>query len=274
MKVLILCGGRGARFDHETELLPKPLIEVRGKPMLGHIMDLFEAQGFDEFLIAGGYKHGMIDAYLSSRYECRSHPHGDLFIYGNKGQKAKTFMIDTGEEATTGDRVMRFAVEMFLNGPFFLTYGDGLCDVDLKALLRQHEEMGTNWMDSGWRPRITVTAVRPPGRFGVIDIGPISGNVVGFGEKPSEGWINGGFMVVDGSPFVLKYGPLEKYGDDESIQSFESGAMVRAAKDGAMHAFQHGGYWRCMDTRRDLEQIEDDIRLANGLLPWRKDLMW
>lgn len=273
-KVLILCGGRGSRFDHESQVLPKPLIEVTGKPMLGHIMDIFESQGFDDFLIAGGYKWEKLDEYLKTRYECRAETaHDDLILYGNKGSKIKTFLINTGEDASTGDRVMRFSNEMFLTEPYFLTYGDGVCDVDLQDLLGYHEYNRGD--DPHAEPMVTVTAVRPPGRFGVVEFfSGMDGLVKTFGEKPSEGWINGGFMVVDPG-FIMRYGPTNFEADDlnfsDPIESFESGALTRAAADRSLWALRYEGYWRCMDTRRDLEQIEADVAANGGKLPWMRE---
>src|SRR5574337_1186579 len=165
--VVILAGGRGARFDHETEVLPKPLIEVAGRPILGHIMDLCEAQGFDDFIILGGYMWGKIDAFLDSRYGCRSQAESDFILYGRKGEPVKARLLDTGEDTTTGGRVLKAHNHLLMRwvDPFILTYGDGLCDVNLMTLLEFH----SGDLPRGGR-RITVTAVRPPGRFGVIEL--------------------------------------------------------------------------------------------------------
>jgi glucose-1-phosphate cytidylyltransferase len=270
--VVILAGGRGARFDHESQVLPKPLIEVAGKPMLGHIMDLFEAQGFNEFIILGGHMVDKVNDYVATRYECRVTPprHEYITVFGNKGERVKTHVFDTGEDATTGDRLFSMLMDFMphpLDNPrFFLTYGDGLSDVDLNALLAFHDE----YVDGN--ARMTVTAVRPPGRFGVIETHPASNIVSSFGEKPAGGLINGGFMVLD-QGIIARYVPRVPF-DDGPFESFESGAMVRAAAAGNMRAFRHEGYWRCMDTRRDLEQIEADVKISHRILPWRKDMPW
>lgn len=271
--VVILAGGRGARFDHESQVLPKPLIEAAGKPMLGHIMDIFEAQGFDEFIVLGGYLVDRVRDYVASRYECRAFPSAQhpIEAFGNKGQKVKTLVMDTGLDSTTGDRLMKMSLE-FLPMPlqsrnFFLTYGDGVADVDLHELLRFHED---EYHPKA--PAITVTAVRPPGRFGVIELGGEDGFVRSFGEKPADSWINGGFMVLDhGSIMRLVPEKIDSYLNYTTpMQSFESGALVRAAQQGRLRAFKHGGYWRCMDTRRDLEQIEADVAANGGKMPWMR----
>ncbi len=269
--VVILAGGKGARFSSETEVLPKPLIEVAGKPMLGHIMDLFEAQGFGKFYIAGGYKWGMVSDYLATRYECISTPHTDLHVFGQRGRPVSTFLIDTGLDATTGDRLMRFATEMFLGTTHFITYGDGLCDVDLNDLLVHHNKHRD---PAGARdPSITVTAVHPPSRFGRIEFfdGEADGLIKSFDEKPAGdwlGWINGGFMVADAGAVMLNT-PTSGYKElDEPCMSFETGALPRMASKMRLRAFRHEGYWHCIDTRRDLEQVEADVAANGGRLPW------
>lgn len=264
LPVVILAGGRGARFDHESQVTPKPLIEVAGKPILGHIMDSFEVQGFKEFWILGGYMWEKIGEYLKTRYLLSAKARDDIQVFGEAGQRPAAHLFDTGESATTGDRLMSLALELMLTRPVIVTYGDGLCDVDLKRLVDHHKSTGNG------KPRITVTAVHPPGRFGVIELGAGQSSHVAavsrFGEKPADGWINGGFMVVDNG-IVPRFVPRAPF-DEGPYESFESGAMVRAADQGQMSAFLHTGYWRCMDTRRDLEQIEEDVRRNGGRLPW------
>jgi len=257
--VVILAGGRGARFDHESQVIPKPLIEVAGKPIMGHIMDLFEAQGFHQFWVLGGYLWERLEEYLGTRYECSAAPPGydDVRVFGQRGQRAVCHLFNSGVEASTGDRLMRLADELMLTRPVIVTYGDGLSDVDVRSLVEYHR----HWDDG--RPRMTVTAVRPPGRFGVLEVE--DGRVKSFGEKPSEGWVNGGFMVIDNG-IVPGYVP-RGFDDNGPYESFESGAMARIAATGRMNVWMHDGYWRCMDTRRDLEQIEADVRAA-GRLPW------
>lgn len=270
--VVILAGGRGARFDHESQVTPKPLISVAGKPILGHIMDSFEAQGFEDFIILGGYLCDQVNDYVATRYEARATPprYDHITVFGNKGERVKTHVFDTGIDATTGDRLYSLLMDfMPRESQFILTYGDGLSDVDVRALVEFHRQAReTN------RPSLTVTAVRPPGRFGVLRLGQGVGShgsrVTDFGEKADVGWINGGFMVVD-QGIVARYVPREPF-EDGPFQSFEEGAMVRAAANGVMNAYLHTGYWRCMDTRRDLEQIEEDVRRNDGRLPWMKEV--
>lgn len=276
--VVILAGGRGARFDHESQVKPKPLIEVAGKPMLGHIMDLFEAQGFKKFIILGGYLCDQINDYVATRYECRATPPGydHITAFGNRGQKVLTHVFDTGVDATTGDRLMALALDFMLGQTVILTYGDGLADVNMRELLEHHETMKKRTDRD--LPFVTLTAVQPPGRFGVLRFNDgyhLEDNdfVEGFEEKHSREWVNGGFMVVDAGA-VLMYAPDSMDDLDGPCKPFESGALPRMAKNHRLAAYRHHGYWRCMDTRRDLELIEEDIRRANGLLPWRRDMMW
>ncbi len=279
--VVILAGGRGARFDHETEVLPKPLIEVAGKPILGHIMDLFEAQGFHEFWILGGYMWEKIEGYLKTRYECSDTPpnYPEIRVFGAAGARLSdghsAHLFDTGEDASTGDRLEYLSSQLMLTRPVILTYGDGLADVDLNALLSHHREMRKRVHPQ--RPMVTVTAVQPPGRFGVLRFDDMAYHVedqdfvIGFEEKSVRDWINGGFMVVDNG-VVPMFVPRKPF-DDGPYESFESGALPRLAAKHSLAAYKHHGYWRCMDTRRDREQIEADVAAVGGRLPWRRDMM-
>lgn len=274
--VVILAGGRGARFDHESQVRPKPLIEVAGKPMLGHIMDLYEAQGFTDFIILGGYLCEQISDYVATRYDSRaSVPNYDyITVFGDRGGVVKTHVFDTGLDTTTGGRLMELEVDfMPRKAPYFLTYGDGLADVDLHALMAHHNEMKRRKDD---RMNVTITAVQPPGRFGVLRFADDAYHQVeqesfvqGFEEKSTSDWINGGFMVVDRGvvPTYVPHGFSPEH-DDAPLQSFEEGALTRLAKAHRLNAYRHTGYWRCMDTRRDLEQIEEDVRRVGGRLPW------
>lgn len=273
--VLILAGGKGARFDHETQVVPKPLIEVAGKPMLGHIMDLFEAQGFERFTVIGGHLWEMIDAYLGTRYDCRAQVRDRIIVYGSKGQRPVTHLFNTGVDATTGDRLMSLASEMWppvsmLGGSdlFLLTYGDGLCDIDLRDLVETHIA-NRHWTGKP-QPIVTLTAVNPPGRFGVLEFDQDDGRgqISAFCEKGSKDWINGGFMVVDQGVF-LRWVPRRPF-DDGPYESFEEGALPRMAAEGRLFGHKHDdlAYWTCMDTRRDLERIERDIKENGGKLPW------
>lgn len=273
--VVILAGGRGARFDHESQVTPKPMIEVAGRPMLQHIIDSFVDQGFREFIIATGYLREHIESWFNST--------GSLFAYDrNVGQfhykinltgDDRYFVkcLDTGEHSHTGDRLLKVWERGLIDRTFILTYGDGLSDVKMEKVIEQHMKdsrdrliwWGEERPDETAPALITVTSVKPPGRFGAIEFCNIDdwgvGPVDSFQEKPQDAWINGGFMVVE-PEFVNRYlaGDL-----------LEAEAMPKCASDGLMRAYKHKGYWRCMDTRRDLEQIESDVSDNGGRLPWR-----
>ncbi len=241
-KVVILAGGLGTRLAEETELKPKPMIEIGGKPILWHIMQGYAHYGVKEFFVALGYKGEVI-----KRYFCDYHNMGsDMTINLASGQvtKRKTdsekwvvHLIDTGKDTLTGGRVKR--LEPLLKGErFMVTYGDGVANIDIRALLKFHQAQGCIG---------TVSAVRPPSRFGGI---VLAGNkIVEFTEKPQigEGWINGGFMVFE--PGVFKY--LQ---DDRSI--LEIDALERMAKDRQLAAYRHDRFWQCMDTLRDKRLLE------------------
>lgn len=242
MKVVILAGGLGTRLAEETTVKPKPMIEIGGQPILWHIMKHYGHFGFREFVIALGYRGDGIKRYFLD-YQRLS---GDMSIDLNRGE-IKTrdehkedwvvHLIDTGAATQTGGRILR--LRTFLqDGTFMVTYGDGVCNLDLVRLLDFHRRNG----------RIaTVTAVRPPARFGGL---VFEGDIVtAFTEKPQigEGWINGGFFVFE--PQLFDY--LE--GDDTVL---ESGALERLAAEGQLAAFRHEGFWQCMDTLRDKNLLE------------------
>ena len=247
--VVVLAGGMGARFDHESQVTPKPMITLFGKPILQHIIDSMVAQGFRRFIVLTGYLHEQIDAYFGRK--------GSLFapwsyaIGGDSPYVVETCF--TGDDSNTGRRVA-MAQARIGHRRFVLTYGDGLADVDMAAVIRQHEESGAG---------VTLTAVRPPGRFGVLSFAPSCSHeqtlVESFYEKSSSDWINGGFMVVE-PEFVQQY--------IEGEFELESTALVELAASGGLHAYRHEGYWRCMDTRRDRDQIIEDVRRSNDGFPW------
>jgi glucose-1-phosphate cytidylyltransferase len=253
MKVVILAGGFGTRLTEETETKPKPMVEVGGHPILWHILKHYAHHGHHEFFIALGYKGTVIKRYFRDYYSLG----GDMTVDVKSGEVAhheresddwRVNLIDTGTDVMTGGRVKR--LQKFLGKePFLLTYGDGVCDVDLAELVRFHKSHG----------RIaTVTAVRPPARFGGL---VFEGDLVKeFTEKPQigEGWINGGFMVFE--PGIFDY--LE---GDKSI--LEADALERLASDGQLAAYRHDRFWQCMDTLRDLRTLES--LWASGKPPWR-----
>ena len=213
MQVLILCGGRGTRLNGER---PKPLAEVAGRPIVWHVMSIYAAQGFDDFVLLTGYKGDEIAAWAAGvqwRVEC----------------------VDTGVDTPSGGRV--HAVRDRVDGPFCLTYADGVADIDLRALLAWHEAAGG---------LATMTVVRPELPFGVAVLD--GARVTGFAEKPrSEQWVNGGF-------FVLEPGALP-YLDADSV--LEREPLERLAADGALTAYRHTGFWRCLDTAKDAIALEE-----------------
>jgi glucose-1-phosphate cytidylyltransferase len=253
MKVIILAGGAGTRLSEETESKPKPMVEVGDHPMLWHITKHFAHYGFKEFVIALGYKGDVIKRFFLD-YQSLN---GSMTIDLSSGHVARhsvdcegwtVHLIDTGVPTNTGGRVKR--LEPWLKGEtFLLTYGDGLCDIDYQELLRFHRSHG----------RIaTVTAVRPPSRFGgLIFDGDL---VTEFVEKPQvgEGWINGGFMVLE--PGIFDY-------LDGDADSLEAGALERLAQDGQLAAYRHDRFWQCMDTLRDKRYLEGLWR--DNQAPWK-----
>ena len=253
MKVIILCGGLGTRLSEETHIKPKPMVEIGGKPILWHIMKFYEKYGLDNFILALGYKGEVIKDYFIN-YHARS---SNLTTHLKSGQieysdppieNWKVSMIDTGLDSQTGGRLLRLKPYFQSKDTFMLTYGDGLCDVDISGLLDFHKSHG----------RIaTVTAVRPPARFGDLNI--INNCVKHFEEKPQagEGWINGGFFVFE--PAIFDF--IE---DDLTI--LEKAPLEKLAEKGELMAFQHPGYWQSMDTLRDKRALEEIW--TKGKAPW------
>ena len=254
MKVVILAGGRGTRLAEETETRPKPMVEIGGRPILWHIMKIYAQHGFNEFVVLLGYKGDVIKRYFAEYANLA----GDLSIDLKSGTiERKTsddgtdwhiHLVDTGLETNTGGRVAR-VVQLLGDETFLLTYGDGVGDVDLTALLNFHRRQGC---------AATITAVHPPARFGEV---LFSGDrVAGFAEKAqtSEGWINGGFMVCE--PKVLKL-----LASDAAI--LEVDGLEQLARKGELSAYRHAGFWQCMDTLRD--KIHLDLMWNAGKAPWK-----
>ncbi len=254
MKVVILAGGLGSRLSEETELRPKPLVEIGGRPILWHILRHYARHGLREFVIALGYKGEAIKRYFLE-YRALA---GDLTVQLGSGdvrlhaasddEDWSVHLVDTGLDTHTGGRVRRLAPHL-REGTFMATYGDGVCDVDLGALLRFHRAQGR---------LATLTAVRPPARFGGLVFE--GDRVAAFTEKPQigEGWINGGFLVLE--PGVFDY-----LTDDRT--SLEADAIERLARDGQLAAYRHEGFWQCMDTLRDKRLLE--ALWASGQPPWK-----
>lgn len=254
MKVVILAGGAGTRLGEETAVKPKPMVEIGGYPMLWHIMNIYSAYGYNEFVIALGYKAFVIKEYFlnfqaASRDLSIDIGHGTVQYHGAQSSNWRVHLIDTGYESQTGGRILR-ASEFIGDEPFMLTYGDGVASIDINALVAFHKKTGK---------LATVTAVRPPARFGTLDIDGDA--VTSFREKPQsgEGWINGGFFVLQ--PEVRRY----ITGGDMTV--FESDPMERLAADGQLAAYKHSGFWQPMDTLRDMRQLEHAWQ--SGAPPWR-----
>jgi glucose-1-phosphate cytidylyltransferase len=253
MKVVILAGGKGTRLAEETTIRPKPMVEIGGKPILWHIMRVYAARGFTEFLVACGYKGELIKEYFHN-FAIHS---SDYFIDLASGQRRvvngnginwQVGLIDTGAETMTGGRLLRLR-NLIGDEPFMLTYGDGLGDINVCALAEFHRSHGKI---------ATVTAVRPPARFGSITLRGSA--VCEFAEKPQadEGWINGGFFVFN--PQIFDY--LE---NDETI--LEREPLERLAQAGELMAFRHAGFWQPMDTLREKMLLES--LWASGRAPWK-----
>lgn len=253
MKTVILCGGSGTRLSEETQIKPKPMVEIGGRPILWHIMKIYERHGINDFTLALGYKGEMIKDYFL-HYHARL---SDLTVHLKTGsvdysnptaEDWRVSLVDTGANTMTGGRVLRLKTHLQSAGPFMLTYGDGLADVDLTALLAFHRRHGC---------LATVTAVRPSARFGGMHLG--EGRVLDFKEKPQsgEGWINGGF-------FVFEQGVFDYFVDDSTV--LEQSPLERLAKDGQLVAYEHLGYWQCMDTIRDRDALQ--AVWASGRAPW------
>lgn len=243
MKIAILAGGYGTRLSEETDLRPKPMVEIGGKPILWHIMKHYYSYGFTDFVILCGYKSFMIKEYFvnyslhQSEIVVDSADHKVTFS-NNQSEKWRVTMIDTGLDTMTGGRLKR-AESLLKDGPFMLTYGDGLSDIDLTALKNFHAEK---------KGICTLTAIQPEARFGVLQFGANS-SVESFIEKPkSDGsWVNGGFFVCQ--PEIFKY-----LNGDETI--FERAPLEKLAGEKKLFAYQHSGFWKCMDTLRDKQQLQ------------------
>jgi glucose-1-phosphate cytidylyltransferase len=255
MKVAILAGGVGTRLVEETEVKPKPMVAIGGQPILWHIMMHYSAYGHREFVIALGYKGEIIKRYMVDYCAL----HGDLTVNLETGQVTNhangvpkqswiVRLVDTGLETQTGGRIKRLAPYLG-NETFFLTWGDGVSDVNLHELLKFHRSH---------RKLVTVTAVRPPARFGRLDLD--GDRVAKFSEKPQigEGWINGAFFVVE--PAALDY-------VDGDMAAWEREPLESLARDGQLMAFRHTSFWQCMDTLRDKRLLEN--LWESGKAPWK-----
>ena len=248
MKVVILAGGFGSRIQEHTKDIPKPMIEINSKPILIRIMEHYSSYGFNDFIICGGYKLDIIKNYfinletnLSSNLEINYKIKSIKTTKSNFFKNWKVKIIDTGINSMTGGRI-KLVSELIDSKIFFLTYGDGLSDVNIKLLLQSHLRA---------KKLVTVTAVKPLARFGEINI--LNNTVTSFKEKQqtSNGWINGGFFVMD-KKFI-------KYIKDESTV-LEQEPLEKVCKKKQLNAFKHNGFWQCIDTLRDLEFIQKNLK--------------
>lgn len=255
MKVVILAGGFGTRISEESHLVPKPMIEIGRRPILWHIMKYYSSYGFNEFIICAGYKQYIIKEFFADYYLHMSDvtfdfsKKNEMTIHNNFSEPWKVTVVDTGLNTMTGGRIKR--VKDFIgNEKFFMTYGDGVTDANLDKLLKFHNNSGK---------LATLTAIKPEGRFGILDIGD-NQIINDFKEKPKDdsGWINGGFMI-------LEPGIFEFIEDDNTI--FERKPLQKLAKNCQLAAYQHNGFWQCMDTLRDKEYLEK--KWATGEAKWK-----
>ncbi|KJY78458.1 glucose-1-phosphate cytidylyltransferase [Vibrio coralliilyticus] len=254
MKVLLLAGGFGTRISEETDVRPKPMVEIGGKPILWHIMKMYSQHGFNEFVVLLGYKGYYIKEYFANYFLHQSDVTIDLStnemkIHKNTSEPWSVTLLDTGLHTMTGGRVKR-AQEIIGNEPFMLTYGDGVSDVNISDLVAFHNSHGK---------ALTMTSVQPDGRFGALELDGI--NVTNFLEKPKGdgAWINGGFFVCE--PKVFEY---IKDGDKTV---FEQSPLQNLSLDGELMAYKHHGFWKCMDSLNDKKQLNK--MLENNEAPWK-----
>jgi len=254
MKVVIFAGGRGTRISEESSLRPKPMIEIGGKPILWHIMKIYAAYGHTEFIICLGYKGWMIKEYFTNYFLHNTDitvnlADNSLEVHNNFSEPFKVSLIDTGLDTMTAGRLKR-VLPYIGNEPFMLTYGDGVCDVNINELIKFHKNSGKV---------CTMTAIQATSRFGVIRMEE-DGMIDSFEEKPEDSgtWINGGFFVLQ--PEIAKYLPA----DADDIM-WERKPMNDLAKDKEIIAYKHHNFWKCMDTIRDKEELE---------YLWQTDPQW
>jgi glucose-1-phosphate cytidylyltransferase len=255
MQTVILAGGLGTRLAEETDIKPKPMVEIGGHPIIWHIMNIYRFHGYKDFVLALGYKGEIVKEHflnyraINSDFTVDLHS-GDIAYEATPDLDWKISMLSTGTHTLTGGRVLRLKPYLQDNGTFLLTYGDGVADIDIGALVDFHRSHGK---------LATVTAVRPPARFGTMRFD--GDKVVEFEEKPQtgEGWINGGFFVFEPEVF--------DYLTDGDMTILETTPLENLALDGQLMAFRHEGFWQCMDTMRDKLRLEE--LWQSGAAKWR-----
>jgi glucose-1-phosphate cytidylyltransferase len=254
MKAVILAGGRGSRISEETDIKPKPMIEIGGKPILWHIMKIYSSHGVNEFVICCGYKGYVIKEYFANYSLHLSDVTFDIgnntmHVHERRAEPWKVTLVDTGETTMTGGRLKRIAPYVCDEESFCLTYGDGVADINITKEIAFHHQHGK---------LATIAAVQPPARYGALQIE--EGRVAHFVEKPAggSGWINGGF-------FVLSPKCLDLVDGDDSV--WEERPLKTLAEKGELMAFEHHGFWRPMDTLRDKNQLDDLWQSSSA--PWR-----
>ncbi|WP_424244262.1 glucose-1-phosphate cytidylyltransferase [Elusimicrobium posterum] len=257
MKVVLLAGGLGTRLSEETELKPKPMVEIGGYPILWHIMKIYSHYGFNDFVVLTGYKSHVIKDYFINYYNRYSDITVDMQknsveIHKTRHEPWKVTMLYTGQDTMTGGRIKK-AQQYIGNEPFMLTYGDGVSDIDINELIKTHKES---------KKTVTMTAVKPSGRFGALVLGGDDVTITSFMEKPQGdgAWINGGFFVCE--PAVFDY---IKNGD---ATIFERDPLETLAKEGQLGAYKHTGFWRPMDTLRDKTELT--TLWTEEKAPWKK----
>ncbi len=249
MKVIILAGGYGTRLSEETDIRPKPMLEIGGKPILWHIMKIYAHYGFNEFVVLLGYKGYIIKEYFANYFLHQSDvtinlANNQVKVLNNTSEPWSVTLLDTGLETMTGGRVLQ-ARQIINEEPFMLTYGDGVADINIKALVDFHNAHGK---------LITMTTVQPEGRFGAVAANT-NGLIENFTEKPQGdgAWVNGGFFVCQPDVF--------KYINESNMTVFEKNPLENLAKDKQLYSYKHSGFWKCMDTLRDkiiLNQLWDN----------------
>ena len=254
MKAVILAGGLGTRISEETHLKPKPMIEIGGKPILWHVLKIYSAHGINEFVICCGYKGYLIKEYFANYFlhmsDVTFHMRtNSMEVHHKNAEPWEITVVDTGEQTLTGGRLKRVR-DYVDDSTFCFTYGDGVSNIQIDELIKTHKENNK---------LATVTAVQPPGRYGLLDL-DVAGSVKGFQEKPQGdgGWINGGFFVLEPAVFDLI---------DGDSTTWEQEPMQQLAADGQLQAYQHRGFWQPMDTLRDRVLLEE--LWASGKAPWK-----